>query len=103
VVARRGRRQIDPEPEAVNCDAFGGDFIVDQSPAGGHPLRVAWQDRALMTLIVVVTDAALDDIGHGLGAGACQKLRAGTNPPSAPRTGPGLRSPRIAAGISGLT
>jgi hypothetical protein len=70
VVARRshfvGPRQIDPELEVVNCDAFGGDFIVDQSPAGGHPLRVAWQDRALVTMIVVVIDAALDDIGHGL-------------------------------------
>jgi hypothetical protein len=38
---------------------------VDQTAAGGHPLHVAWQDRALMTLIVVMIDAALDDIGHG--------------------------------------
>ena len=70
LVARRGhfvgRRQIDPELEAVNGDAFGGDFIMDQSAAGSHPLHLAWQDRALMTLIVVVIDAALDDIGHGL-------------------------------------
>ena len=50
----------------MNGDAFGGDFIVDQTAAGGHPLHVAWRDRALMTLIVVVIDAALDDIGHGL-------------------------------------
>jgi hypothetical protein len=50
----------------VNGDAFGGDFIVDQTAACGHPLHVAWQDRALMTLIVVMIDAALDDIGHGL-------------------------------------
>src|SRR5208282_4912166 len=61
-----GRRQIDPELEAVNGDAFGGDFIMDQSAAGGHPLHVAWPNRALMTLIIVVIDAALDDIGHGL-------------------------------------
>ena len=38
-----GRRQIDPELEAVNVDAFGGDFIVDQTAAGDHPLHVAWQ------------------------------------------------------------
>jgi hypothetical protein len=50
----------------VNGDAFGGDFIVDQTAAGDHPSHVAWQDRALMTLIVGMTDAALDDIGHGL-------------------------------------
>jgi hypothetical protein len=61
-----GGRQIDPELEAVNGDAFGGDFIVDQTAACGRPLHVAWQDRALMTLIVVMIDAALDDIGHGL-------------------------------------
>lgn len=61
-----GRRLIDPELEAVNGDAFGGDFIVDQTAAGGHPLHVASQDRALMTLIVGMMDAALDDIGHGL-------------------------------------
>ena len=36
-----GRRQIDPELEAVNGDAFGGDFIVDQTAAGGYPLHVA--------------------------------------------------------------
>src|SRR5271166_1256598 len=70
LVARRGhfvgRRQIDPELEAVNRDAFGGDFIMDQSAAGGHPLHVAWQDRAFMTLTIVVIDAALYDIGHGL-------------------------------------
>ena len=39
---------------------------MDQSAAGGHPLHVAWQNRAFMPLIVVVIDAALDDIGHGL-------------------------------------
>jgi hypothetical protein len=101
LVARRdhfvGRRQIDPELEAVNGDAFGWDFIVDQSAAGGHPLHVAWQNRACMTLIIVVIDAALDDIGHGLdplGGGACRKHRAGTNLPSAPTTGPWLRNPR---------
>jgi hypothetical protein len=79
---------------------------VDQTAAGGHPLHVAWQDRALMTLIVVMIDAALDDIGHGsrsFGVGACRKHRAETNAPSALRTGPRLRFPRIAAGISGLT
>jgi len=48
------------------ADAFGGDFTMDQSAAGGHPLHVAWPNRALMTLIVIVIDAALDDIGHGL-------------------------------------
>jgi hypothetical protein len=46
--------------------AFGGDFIMHQSAAGSHPLHVAWQNRAFMTLIIVVIDAALDDIGHGL-------------------------------------
>jgi hypothetical protein len=61
-----GRRQIDPELQAVNGDAFGGDLVVDQSAAGGHPLHVAGQYRAFMPLIIVVIDAALDDIGHGL-------------------------------------
>ena len=50
----------------MNGDAFGGDFIVDQSAAGCHSLHVAWQYRAFMTLIVVVIDAALYNIGHGL-------------------------------------
>ena len=70
LVARRshfvGSRQIDPELEAMNGDAFGGEFIMDQSAAGGHPLHVAWPNRAFMPLIIVVIDAALDDIGHGL-------------------------------------
>ena len=70
LVARRGhfvgRRQIDPELEAVNGDALGGDFIMDQSAASGHPLHVAWLNRAFMTLIVVMIDAALNDIGHRL-------------------------------------
>jgi hypothetical protein len=39
---------------------------MHQSAAGSHPLHVAWQNRAFMTLIIVVIDAALDDIGHGL-------------------------------------
>ena len=39
---------------------------MNQSAAGGHPLHVAWQYRAFMTLIFVVIDAALDVIGHGL-------------------------------------
>jgi hypothetical protein len=90
----------------VNGDAFGGDFIVDQPAAGGHPLHVAWQYRAFMTLIIVVIDATLDDIGHGLDPSVwvlAEKHRDGT-PPSAPRTGPWLlKSPRSAAGISGLT
>jgi hypothetical protein len=70
LVARRGHlvgpRQVDPELEAVNGDAFAGDFIVDQSAASGHPLHVAWPNRAFMTLIIVVIDAGLEDIGHGL-------------------------------------
>jgi hypothetical protein len=74
-----GRRQIAPELEAVNGDAFGGDFIVNQTAAGGHPLHVAWQDRALMTLIVVMIDAALDDIGHGL-----DPRRTGCDPRASP-------------------
>jgi hypothetical protein len=49
---------MDPELEAVNGDAFGRDFVVDQSVAGGRPLHVAWQDGALVTLIVIVIDAA---------------------------------------------
>ena len=43
-----------------------GISFMDQSAASGHPLHVAWPNRALMTLIIVVIDAALDDIGHGL-------------------------------------
>jgi hypothetical protein len=42
-----GRREIDPELEAVNGDAFGGDFIVDHTAAGGHKDYVAgWRQRA---------------------------------------------------------
>jgi hypothetical protein len=88
-----GRRQIDPELEAVNGDAFGGDFIMDQSAAGSHPLHVAWPNRALMTLIIVVIDAARDDIGHGLDPTMWVLHYEGSNPPSAPRTGPCLRNP----------
>ena len=40
---------------------------MDQAAAGSHPLHIAcWPNRAFMTLIVVVIDPALDDIGHGL-------------------------------------
>ena len=89
----------------MNVDAFGGDFIVDQTAAGGHPLHVAWQDRALVPVIVGMIDAALDDIGHGLDPSVwvLAENTAETNPPSALRTDPWLRSPRIAAGIGGLT
>ena len=90
-----GRRQIDPELEAVNCDAFGGDFIMDQSAAGGRLLHVAWP------IVPPAPDYRSDRCGprrhrsrsRSLGAGACRKRRAGTNPRSAPRTDPWLRNP----------
>jgi hypothetical protein len=99
LVARRGhffgRRQIDPELEAVNGDAFGGDFVMDQSAAGSHPLHVAWPNRALMTLIIVdrCGPRRRRSRSRSLGVGACRKHRKGTTPPSAPRTGPWLRNP----------
>jgi hypothetical protein len=110
LVTRRGhfvgRRQIDPELQAVNGDAFGGDFIVDQSAAGGHPLHVAWQYRAFMTLIVVVIDAALYNIGHGLDPTMRVLAENTAREPILHQRQKRIRGyeiPRIAAGISGLT
>ena len=61
-----GRGQIDPELEAVNNDAFGWDFVMDQPAPGRHPLDVAGSDHPAMALIVVVIEAALEDVSDGL-------------------------------------
>jgi hypothetical protein len=90
----------------VNSDAFGGDFIVDQSAAGSHPLHVARPNRALVTLIVVVIDAALYDVGYGLDPSMRMVAENTPREPiliSAKNGSVAAKSPRIAAGISGLT
>jgi hypothetical protein len=110
LAARRGhfvgRRQIAPELQDVNSDAFGRDFIVDQSAASGHPLHVAWQNRAFMPLIAVIIDAALDDIGHGLDPTMRVPAENTAREPiliSAKSGSVAAKSPRIPAGVSGLT
>ena len=90
----------------MNGDALCRDFIMDQSAAGGHPLHVAWPDRALMTLIIVVIDATLDDIGHGLDPSVGVLAENTAREPILHQRQKGsvaAKSPRIAAGIRGLT
>jgi hypothetical protein len=52
--------------EAVNDGAFRRNFVMDQPAPGRHPLDVAGPDHAAMTLIVIMIEAALEDVSHGL-------------------------------------
>src|SRR5215813_7393780 len=45
-----------------------GLLVVDQTPPGGQPLPIARADGALVSVIVVVLDAAIDHIGDRLDA-----------------------------------
>jgi len=49
---------------AVNDFAFSGNFVVDQSPTGGHPLGVARQDHTLVALVVVMINPPFEHVSH---------------------------------------
>ncbi len=66
-------REIDPELDAVE-QATGLDqplrwlLDVQDAAAGGHPLGVAVADRAAATVVVLVVEDAVEDVGDGLEA-----------------------------------
>jgi hypothetical protein len=65
------RRQVDPELKAVEEPAAGDELFgrcldVENARPGGHPLRVAVRDEPATTRRVVVSDDAVDHVGHRL-------------------------------------
>ena len=63
--------QVHPQLDAVRAPAgaqerLGGNLVVEDARAGGHPLRVALADDPAAAVGVVVRDHAVDDVGDGL-------------------------------------
>src|SRR5690606_21292621 len=61
-----GARQIDPQLQAVHRRSGGWILLVDDSPAGGHPLHVAGTELAVAGVAVVVFQLAADHVSNRL-------------------------------------
>ncbi len=62
--------QIDPQLHdmpwtARAIDAFGGQFVVQDARACGHPLRVTFSDDTAASVGVMVCDLAVEHVGDG--------------------------------------
>ena len=75
LVARRRHlergRQIDPQLHGMQratlpVEPFGGQLVVQDAPAGGHPLGVALADHPAAAVGVVVGDLPVHDVADGL-------------------------------------